>query len=29
MIPQEEIKDYIYEQNYGYDKDYDDIDINI
>ena len=26
---EEEINDYIYEQNYGYDKDYDDLDIDI
>lgn len=26
---EEEITDYIYEQNYGYDKDYDDLDIDI
>lgn len=26
---EEEIKDYIFEQNYGYDKDYDDRDIEI
>ncbi len=27
--PKEEINDYIYEQNYGYDKDYDDRDFDI
>ena len=26
---EDEINDYLYEQNYGYDKDYDDLDIDI
>ena len=28
-LNEDEINDYIYEQNYGYDKDYDDLDIDI